>query len=196
MGSLPSTKSGNGVLKEIVLPDHADPGETVEMTVKVKNRAVYINPWDPDRCNNPAAGYKMRAGVELPDGSTRDLEEKCVTGDFSTYQWTTTFTVPEEKGDHPVSVWVEMTGSGKRTDELTRYISVTSVPPQTGDDGGSDDGGSGFPWQDDGDDGNDDSDSNPFTPDLGLGEQTSLAMGVLALLAIAWLASSTSDVVS
>ncbi len=195
MGTLPTTKEGNVLLKGIELPDHADPGESVEMTVRVKNRAVYINPWDPDRCNNPAAGYKMRVGVQLPDGSTRNLEEKCVTGDFSTYKWTTAFTVPEEKGDHPVSVWVEMTGSDKRTDELERYISVTSKPPQNGNDG-DDDSGVEYPWQGDDDEEDEDGDSNPFMPDLGLGDQATLAMAVLALLAIAWLASSTSEVVS
>ncbi|GAB7012042.1 hypothetical protein [Halolamina salina] len=192
MGSLPTTKGGNVVLKELALPDSVEPGEMAEAQIRVKNRAIVINPLDGDRCNNPVAGYKMRAGLTLPSGETVYTNEKCVAGDFSNHTWAKTFEVPDDGGDYTVEAWVEMTGSGKTTDTLEQSLSITSTPPETPDDGGSDDndGGNGLPWLPSGG-----STPDPSDP-LNIGGQMDKLLLVVGLIAVAWAADSGAEVIS
>ena len=192
MGSLPTTKGGNVVLKEVSVPTSVEPGETAAVDIRVKNRALVINPFDGDRCNNPIAGYKMRAGLTLPSGETVYTNEKCVAGDFSNHTWTKTFQVPDEGGDYTVEAWIEMTGSGKTTDTLEQSLSATSTPPVTPpDDGGSDDGddGGSLPWTSP-----DEPNVDPSDP-LNIGGQLDKLLLVLGLVAVAWAADSGAEVV-
>ncbi len=184
MGSLPTTKGGNVVLKEVSVPSSVEPGESMTAEIRVKNRALVIGPFDGDRCNSPAAGYKMRAGYVTPSGETKYTNEKCVPGDFSNHTWSVPLTAPGSDGSHEFEAWIEMTGSGKTTNSLTQSFSVTSTPPETPD---SRDDGGGDAW-------------NPF-PDgsggddpLNIGGQMDKLLLVAGLIAVAWLASSGAEV--
>jgi len=192
MGSLPTTKGGNVVLKELSVPTSVEPGETAAAEIRVKNRALEINPLDGGRCNNPRAGYKMRAGRTLPPGETVYANEKCVAGDFSNHTWTETFEVPDDGGDYTVEAWIEMTGSGKTTDTLEQTLSVTSTlpetPPDDGGDGGN--GGGGLPWSPP--EGSTPSPSDP----LNIGGQIDKLLLVVGLIAVAWAADSGAEVLS
>jgi len=98
MGSLPTTKGGNVVLKEVSVPSSVEPGESMTAEIRVKNRALVIGPFDGDRCNSPAAGYKMRAGYVTPSGETKYTNEKCVPGDFSNHTWSVPLTARKTTG--------------------------------------------------------------------------------------------------
>jgi len=204
MGSLPTTKGGNVLLKDVSLPGSVEPGEPLVAEVTVKNRASWINPLDGDRCNNPWAGYKMRIGYIAPSGETKYTNEKCVAGDGSSQTWTVEgLTAPEEEGSHDFEAWVEMTGSGKTTDSLTQSFSVSSTPAETPDDGGND----GLPpFGDADDDGHlnfhDPEPQNPDVPSdsgggpLNIGGQLDKLLLVAGVLAIAWAADSGAEVLS
>jgi hypothetical protein len=160
----------------------------------VKNRALIINPWDGDRCNNPAAGYKMRAGYVTPSGETKYTNEKCVSGDFADHTWTISLTAPEEEGSHNFEAWIEMTGSEKTTDSLTQSYSVTSTPPESpGDDDGGDNNSGLSPLGDaDGDGIPNVADPAPQDPDkpggsiLSIKQQAALAVvGLLVVMMVA-----------
>lgn len=191
MGSLPTTKGGNVLLKDVSLPGSVEPGEPMVAEVSVKNRAAWINPLDGDRCNNPFAGYKMRVGYVTPSGETKYTNEKCVAGDGSSQTWSVEgLTAPEEEGSYDFEAWVEMTGSGKTTDSLTQSFSVTSTPVETpDDDGGNTDDG--LSW----DPPTDDPVPDPSDP-LNIGGQIDKLLLVVGLIAVAWAADSGAEVVS
>lgn len=186
MGSLPTTKGGNVVLKEVSTPSSIEPGESMTAEIRVKNRALVIGPFDGDRCNSPAAGYKMRAGYVTPSGETKYTNEKCVPGDFSNRSWSVPLTAPQEAGSHDFEAWIEMTGSGKATDSLTQSFSVTSTPPETPDSGSDGEGGDAWnPFPD--------SSPDPSDP-LNVGGQMDKLLLVVGLIALAWMANSGAEV--
>lgn len=200
MGSLPTTKGGNVVLKEVSTPSYVVPGESMTAEIRVKNRAIVINPFDGDRCNSPAAGYKMRAGYVTPSGETKYTNEKCVPGDFSNHTWSVSLTAPEDAGSHDFEAWIEMTGSGKTTDTLTQSISVTSTPPETPDDdnnGGSDPNGltplgdadgDGIPNMMDPAPQNPDKPAGGGLPSLGLSTTQQAGLAIVAVLVVMMIA--------
>ena len=190
MGSLPTTKGGNVVLKEVSVPGSVEPGEPMTAEVRVKNRALLAGPFDPDRCNSPAAGYKMRVGYVTPSGETKHANETCVPGDFADHTWSIPLTAPEDDGSHEFEAWVEMTGSGKTTDSLTQSYSVTSTPPETPSDDDGGDGG-GLPWEPPGGDSTPDP-TDPFD----LGGQVDKVLRVVGVMAVAWTADSGAEGVS
>ena len=206
MGSLPTTKGGNVLLKDVSLPGSVEPGESLVAEVTVKNRAAWINPFDGDRCNNPFAGYKMRIGYLTPSGETKYTNEKCVAGDGSSQTWSVEgLTAPEEEGSHDFEAWVEMTGSGKTTDSITQSFSVTSTPVETPDDDGANNSDDGLrPLGDaDGDGHRNFADPEPHNPEvpsgggpLNIGGQIDKLLLVLGVLAIAWAADSGAEVLS
>ncbi|WP_153952319.1 hypothetical protein [Halosegnis longus] len=194
------TKGGNIVLERVSAPDTVDPGEPFEVDAVVKNGAAFIGPFDNDSCrkNGEARGYSLE--VVFSDGSeTRVsgptcMETKPLSRNAETH--TETFTAPES-GTIYVDAFVRLPGSGKETGEISQTVSVTTTdseepdPPADTDDESDDDGGN-----------DDDSDGGsnplaaifPFLTDGGGGGGLNALLGVLVLLAIAWMLDSGSDI--
>lgn len=188
----PTTKGGNIILRRVSVPDQVDPGEPYEVDVKVSNGAVFINPWDNDRCHGDAYdGYKLKVVLTGPNGEELTKGPVChLRTSIGTKDETYTFTVEApQSGRAEVSAYVEMEKSGKRTDALEASTVVSSTPAEQPDTGSSDDGGGG------GGSGLFDGSPDP-TPGGGTSFDTyAKGAGVLlVLLAIAWLADSGASI--
>lgn len=192
----PTTKDGNIILRSVDVPNQVDPGEPFDVDVEVSNGAAYINPWDPDKCGLAPPGYKLRVVLDGPSGEELTKTACHTTTEAHTRDETYRFTVSApDAGRAEVEAHVEMRGSRKRTDTLEASTLVSderAAQPDPGPNDDSSDSRWNLPGNDD--ESNDDN-SNPFAPDvdLDLGQQATLALGVVALLAVAWTVDSGAD---
>jgi len=184
---------GGNITLELDAPQSVEPGQAFEVTAKVHNGGLYINPWEPDRCTGEAsAGYMVRVDLEGPMGATRSQGPMCVrvtnvgTG---TEEVTKTFSAPHAPGEYEVSANAVLPGSGSETGDETEYVVVsgedTAEPDDSSDDDsdGSDDGDDGRPSWLPGGDGDDDSEDSPAAQFFGLDMgRIKLYGGLLGLL--------------
>jgi len=201
------TKGGNVILEQVLVPRTVEPGEPFEVEAKVSNGAGIINPWDKDHCRKPgatgpdgASGYSIEVVFEV-DGETRVSGPTCIRKTAfgkRTNTYSKTFTAPSYGGSVDVEAYVRLPGSGKETGKMSQTVTVSSDdveetdPPADDDDTG--DGN-----DNDGDD--DNGGNNPLAgifpflfPDGGGGGGLNALVGVLVLLAIAWMLDSGSDI--
>ncbi len=189
---------GGNITLELDAPQSVDPGQGFEVTAKVHNGGLYINPWEPDRCTGEASGgYMVRVDLEGPMGETRSQGPMCVrvtnvgTG---TEEVTKTFSAPESPGEYEVSANAVLPGSGSETGEETEYVVVsggdTAEPdPDDSDDEDDDsDDNNGPPsWLPGGDSNDDSDDDSPAAQFFGLDMgRIKLYGGLLALLLALW----------
>jgi len=174
----PTTKDGNIILREFRLPDSVRPGESVTAEVDVSNGALYIGPFDKDRCGTVDDGYKVRVVVVHPDGTEQRSDADCIkktevgTKDET---YSVTFTAPESVDTHYYSAYVEMVKSGKTTATVDETLTVSEQSPERPTDPGDGDDGSGIQWPD-----------TPDAPDSGdlVGGNTKVIVALLVVVAI------------
>lgn len=189
-----STKGGNVILEQVAVPaDAVEPGEPFEVSADVSNGAAYISFADADDCKrNHTAGYRLEV-VFTVNGETQVAGPAChltTAVGKRTETYSKTFTV-SDSGSVDVEAYVRLPGSGKETGEMSQTVTVTtdevqeSDPPAEEDDESADD--------DDSDGGN-----NPlagiFPFGGGGGGGLNALLGVVVLLAIAWMLDSGSDI--
>ena len=205
-----STKGGNVILEQVRVPaGGVEPDQPFEVEADVSNGATHVMPWDKDRCRKPGTsgsdaigGYTLEVVFEV-DGETRVAGPVChrkVAFGKRTNTYSKTFTAPSGDQWIDAEVHVRLPGSGKETKEMSKTISVDSEDAEEADSAADDDNDN----SDDGngDDGNDDNGgSNPLAgifpflfPDGGGGGGLNALVGVLVLLAIAWMLDSGSDI--
>lgn len=184
------TKGGNVILRRVRTPDNVRPGESFEVEVDVSNGAAFIGPLEPDKCGLAPPGYKIEVVAIGPKGETQTKDDCITTTEVGTRDETYSFTfqAPETTGQWSVGGNVRMRGSGKETGRVGGSLTVTNSPPKDA----AAESDSGSSRQDNGDGGG-------GTPDLPLSGDDlpdgNLVLGVIGLLAVAWIASSGAEVV-
>ncbi|WP_436924956.1 hypothetical protein [Halosimplex amylolyticum] len=183
-----TTKGGNVILRNVRVPDTVEPGETFTAEADVDVGGVFVNPLDPDHCNNASgagAGYTLSVEFEGPDGTVKEAGPTCqlmteVGENRSTYS--KDFTAPMYDEQATVSARVVMRDSGKSTDEMSDTAEVSRDAPTEPENPDYTDGGS------TGDNVNwnppdpDDSDGPQF-PDFGIGDKLE-GVGLLVVVLI------------
>ncbi|GGM26810.1 hypothetical protein [Haloarcula argentinensis] len=188
---------GGNITLELDAPQTVEPGQAFEVTAKVHNGGLYINPWEPDRCTGEASGgYMVRVDLEGPMGATRSQGPMCVrvtnvgTG---TEEVTKTFSAPHAPGEYSVSANAVLPGSGTETGDETEYVVVSGEdtaepdPDDTDDENDDSDGTPSWlpaPGDDDGD--NEPPAAQFFGLDMG---RIKLYGGLLGLLLVLWVLS-------
>jgi len=129
---------GGNITLEIEAPSTVQPGQSFEVTAKVHNGALYISPWEPDRCiGTTSAGYNVRVDMAGPNGQERTQGPMCVrvtnvgTG---TEQVTKTFSAPQSPGEYEVTANAVLPGSGTETGEESAYVVVSEQDSADPDD--------------------------------------------------------------
>lgn len=193
-------KGGNIRLDEVRVPDTVRPGQTFTAEVDVSNGAKYINPFDGDKCGLAPPGYKINVEATGPDGEAKDDDDCLGTTEVGvrTRTYTFDFTAPQS-GEATVSANVTLRDSGEETGPERDTAEVSASAPENPDDPQDDEANndSGFnnPFNGGGGDGGGDGGGGGL-PIPGLGGGSSEAIvGLVALLAVAWIISSSSDVV-
>jgi len=203
---------GGNITLELNAPETVEPGQAVEVVATVHNGALYVNPWEPDRCPGEG-GYRVRLDMEGPAGETRSKGPMCVrmvnigTG---TEELRETFSAPDSPGEYSVSANAVLPGSGSETGEETEHLVVSeqeAAEPTDGTDDSddsddsdeNDDSDGGIPqWLADAttDGGDDNNDSGPLSDPLGMDEaagQIKIAAGLLLVLVALWVLSPYAD---
>jgi hypothetical protein len=189
-----STKSGDIILRSVSVPDSVRPGKSFTAEAVVRNGAPFVGPFDDDGCNphsDRGIGHRLQTVFEGPEYQTKTDGPRChkrsAVG-VNDVTYVATFVAPDETGTVTVSAYVELPGSGKRTDRMESQVTVTAdapAKPEDRDDSGSSDG-----WFGDGDDSNNNGDSGPFAD---LESAANVGAALVVLLLLAWVLDSGAD---
>jgi hypothetical protein len=188
-----STKGGNVVLKNVHVPDSPRPGSLMTVEAVAENHAKVISPWgDADRCGTTPPGYRVEAEFRLPDGSIVTEGPACISNTDlpgADHTFDTDVAAPESEGQHEIQARLTLPGSGRQTGWMSQTF---HFPADSATEPDRQDGGSGIDFGLGGDGGGDAGGSDPFN--MGLSQQATLALIVVAILAVAWLADNTVGV--